>query len=94
MVGFKQDLQKRIFAVISAILLLGNVEFVKVSVVLSKVVPSVNSVYFLLPKVTEYLSVSSIYINDEIDTRHIKLNYCSKYTCGGYRQTSQLLNPV
>lgn len=30
MVGFGPDLQKRIFAVISAILLLGNVEFVKV----------------------------------------------------------------
>lgn len=30
-VGFKPDLQKRIFAVISAILLLGNVEFIKVS---------------------------------------------------------------
>lgn len=32
MVGFKSDLQKRIFAVISAILLLGNIEFVKVCV--------------------------------------------------------------
>ena len=32
MVGFKPDLQKRIFAVISAILLLGNIEFVKVSI--------------------------------------------------------------
>jgi len=30
MVGFKPDLQKKIFAVISAILLLGNIEFVKV----------------------------------------------------------------